>query len=103
MLAKVAGRKDPNRRKEPGEPGERQGTRALAGLGPVPRSGGQNGLRDAEGRSTGAADVKARGQVLRGWTKARAIGNAVQKNEADAHAPMSVLFIRVKESIRSKP
>jgi hypothetical protein len=31
MLAKVAGRKDPNRRKEPGE---RQGTRALAGLGP---------------------------------------------------------------------
>ena len=37
-VGKVAGRKNPNRRgKSPASPGEREGTRALAELGPVPR------------------------------------------------------------------
>ena len=88
MLAKVAGRKDPNRRKEPGEPGERQGTRALAGLGPVPRSVCRAGRAALGVAKAVLAAAKARGHVLGNprLDEARAIGNAVQKNEADAHA-----------------
>src|SRR5271166_1825524 len=96
MLAKVAGRKDPNRRKEPGEPGERQGTRALAGLGPVPQSVCRAGRAALGVAKAVLAAAKVRGQVLGNprLAEARATVNATPNRAASgtscAHAGLQL-------------